>query len=289
MAGLDTQGPVEVQFTVQGRTLAGKRWGNVGDPPVMALHGGLDNANSFDLIVPTLPGYDLFALDFAGHGHSDHRAADTPYLAALDVQDVIATANHLGWERFSLLAHSMGAEVSVHLMGLYPDRIVSLFAIDGYAETVSQEKWLANHRSSIDENLTKQAKPLRVFASQEDMAIKVARTTGQSVASARILVERGSRMVDAGFCWVSDPRVYWSDALAIPREQMDQFLGSFEGKVMVVGANNGFKWYWSDMDRLSAKFKHFRFVAIDGPHHLHMSDAAPELTKMILAFFTDRS
>ena len=114
--------PREVEIRFQGRKLTGKRWGQEGNPPVMALHGWLDNANSFDLIAPALSEFDIFALDFAGHGHSDHRPLHTPYLGTLDVQDVMAVANHLQWEHFSLLAHSMGAEVSAHIIGLYPDR-----------------------------------------------------------------------------------------------------------------------------------------------------------------------
>ena len=94
--------PREVEIRFQGRKLTGKRWGQEGNPPVMALHGWLDNANSFDLIAPALSDFDIFALDFAGHGHSDHRPLHTPYLGALDAQDIIAVANHLQWERFSL-------------------------------------------------------------------------------------------------------------------------------------------------------------------------------------------
>jgi pimeloyl-ACP methyl ester carboxylesterase len=120
----------------------------------------------------------------------------------LDVQDVIAAANQLRWEHFSLLAHSMGAEVSAHIVGLYPDRIRRLFAIDGYAETVSNERWLELHRASIDENLSREPGTLRVFPDQEEMAQGVAKATGQTVASARILVERGNKKVEGGFSWI---------------------------------------------------------------------------------------
>jgi len=251
----------------------------------MALHGWLDNASSFDLIAPALSGFDVFALDFAGHGHSDHRPLHTPYIAALDVQDVIAAANQLQWEHFSLLAHSMGAEVSAHIIGLYPDRIRRLFAIDGYAETVSNEKWLKLHRDSIDQNLTKEAGTLRVFPDQEEMARGVAKVTGQTSASARILVERGSKKVNGGFSWISDPRVRWSDALGITEQQMDHIVASFGGEVLVVGANSGFKWYWAGTKRLASKFENFEFMTMDGSHHLHMDADLTQLVRLIQDFF----
>ncbi len=277
--------PREVEIHFQGRKLTGKRWGQEGSTPVLALHGWLDNANSFDLIAPALSDFDMFALDFAGHGHSDHRPVHTPYLGLLDAQDVIAVANHLQWENFSLLAHSMGAEVSAHIIGLYPDRIKRLFAIDGYAETVSNERWLKLHRDSIDEYLTRKAGTLRVFPNQEEMAQGVAKATGQTVASARILIERGSKKVNGGFSWISDPRVRWSDALGITHQQMDHNIASFNGEILVVGANNGLKWYRADLERLVSKFENFKFITIDGSHHLHMDADTTQLVQLIQNFF----
>ena len=278
--------PSEVEIQFQGRKLTGKRWGKEGDIPIMALHGWLDNASSFDLIAPALTGFDIFALDFAGHGHSDHRPTHTPYLAMLDMQDVLAVANQLQWEKFSLLAHSMGAEISTHLIGLYPDRINRLFALDGYAESVSEEKLLKLYRDSIDKNLTKKAGALRVFLDQEEMAGGVAKATGQTVASARVLIERGSKEVNGGFSWISDPRVRWSDALGITHQQMDHIVGSYDGEILVVGASNGFKWYRADLNRLASKFENFKFITIDGSHHLHMDADTTELAKLIQDFFS---
>lgn len=279
--------PSEVEIQFQGRKLTGKRWGEEGNTPVMALHGWLDNANSFDRIAPALPDFDIFALDFAGHGHSDHRPVHTPYLATLDVQDVIAVANQLQWEHFSLLAHSMGAEVSAHIIGLYPDRVERLFAIDGYAESVSNERWLKLHRDSIDTNLTKKAGTMRVFPNQEEMAQSVAKFTGQTLDSARILVERGSKKVDGGFSWASDPRVRWSDALGITYEQMDHNVASFNGEILVVGANGGLKWYRADLERLASGFENFQFITADGSHHMHMDADTTQLVQLIQNFFND--
>ncbi len=276
--------PTEVEFEVQGRILAGKRWGARHGKPVLALHGWLDNANSFDVVAPELGEFDIFALDFAGHGRSSHRPAHTPYLAELDVQDVIAVANQLCWDRFSLLAHSMGAEVGAHIIGMFPDRVERLFAIDGFAETVSHERWLELHRDSIDQNLTRRARALRVYPSQEEMALSVAKATGQTVASARILIQRGSREVRGGFTWVSDPRVRWSDALGITREQMDHNVAAFAGHILVVGTNEGLQWYRADLARLAKTFEHFEFITADGTHHAHMDEDVSRLVELIRDF-----
>ena len=277
--------PGEITFSYQGRVLAGKRWDQKGGQRVLALHGWLDNANSFDLIAPALPDLDIVAMDFAGHGKSDHRSADTPYLAMLDVQDVITVANQLEWETFSLLAHSMGAEVGTHVLSLFPDRVDRMFAIEGFAESINQQKWLDLHRASIDVNLSKQPRNLRVYVDREEMANSVAKYSGQTVASARILVERGAKAVEGGVSWVSDPRVRWSDALGITSDQMDHNLSGFDGEILVVGANNGLNWYRGDLDRLESKFSNLRFLTIDGSHHVHMDDDTIALVRLIGQFF----
>ena len=63
--------PIERRFRAYGQELAGLQWPGEGEP-VLALHGWLDNAASFQPLAEPL-GHPLVALDFAGHGHSEHR------------------------------------------------------------------------------------------------------------------------------------------------------------------------------------------------------------------------
>ncbi|MGD8323921.1 MAG: alpha/beta fold hydrolase, partial [Gammaproteobacteria bacterium] len=104
--------PVERTFDVPGLSLAAREWGTAGELPVIALHGWLDNAGSFDLLAPQLSGVHLIALDCAGHGLSGHRSPDATYNVWQDVPDVFAVASRLGWDRFTLLGHSRGAAIA---------------------------------------------------------------------------------------------------------------------------------------------------------------------------------
>ena len=47
--------------------------------PVIALHGWLDNALSFDAIAERQSTWRLVALDLPGHGHSGHKPASGSY------------------------------------------------------------------------------------------------------------------------------------------------------------------------------------------------------------------
>ncbi len=275
----------EVEFEILGRKIAGKRWGEEGGVRVIALHGWLDNANSFDFIAPVLPELDLLVLDFAGHGFSDHRPRHTPYIGMLNIQEIIGVADQLKWENFSLMGHSMGAEVSTHIIGLYPDRVERLLAIDGFAASTSPAQALQDIRKSIDENLHRVSSQMRIFNSREEMAERVAESTGQTVASAQALVERGAMEVPGGFSWRSDHRVRWSDALSLTDELLDHMVASFKGEILVVGASDGSDWYKPTIERLHETFEQLNYITLNGSHHIHMDADTKPLVSRIRDFF----
>lgn len=120
-------------------TFRGKRWGRRDGLPVFALHGWLDNCASFDLIAPHLNNVDLIALDLAGHGKTDHRRHAGAYNIWLDIQEIIAIANQLGWEKFALIGHSRGAMISTMIAGTFPERVSHLALIEAF---VPQHDWV---------------------------------------------------------------------------------------------------------------------------------------------------
>ena len=65
--------PEEVEIQTSTLRLVAKCWGKPEGLPVLALHGWLDNAATFDHLAPFLPEFRLVSLDLPGHGFSDHR------------------------------------------------------------------------------------------------------------------------------------------------------------------------------------------------------------------------
>ena len=73
----------------------------------------------------------MVALDLPGHGLSSHRP-EGAYTYFLDyVPVVFDAADALGWDRFILLGHSMGAGIGTLAAGTFPERIARLVLIDG--------------------------------------------------------------------------------------------------------------------------------------------------------------
>ena len=83
----------EVRLSLPHIELAAHLYGPADGEPVIALHGWLDNAASFARLAPKLPGLRIVALDFAGHGHSDHRPAGAGYAIWDYAHDVLPSSS----------------------------------------------------------------------------------------------------------------------------------------------------------------------------------------------------
>jgi pimeloyl-ACP methyl ester carboxylesterase len=105
---------------------------------ILCLHGFLDNCRSFYYLAPflvsSLEDSELVALDFPGHGLSQHATIDNPPIVINDLCYYTAEAIRiLNWENygFMLLGHSMGSVVSLIYAATFPDQVRRLVLIDG--------------------------------------------------------------------------------------------------------------------------------------------------------------
>ena len=96
--------------------------------PLIFLHGVFGNANNWAGILRRLhPGYTTVSMDLRNHGASPHTPRmDYPSMAA----DVLATLDHLGIGRCSVVGHSMGGKVAMALAHLAPQRFASVVVED---------------------------------------------------------------------------------------------------------------------------------------------------------------
>ena len=124
----------ELSVRVQGRLRAGLAWGEASGVPTIALHGWMDNAASFYRLGPLLHGVRLCALDLSGYGRSELRPALRSSHPFEHVSDVLAVADRLGWERFSIVGHSMGANIALYVSGVVPERVHRCVLLDSFGE-----------------------------------------------------------------------------------------------------------------------------------------------------------
>ena len=121
----------EGQVALRGSRIAYRQWGADGDFPVLALHGWLDNAASFDALAPLLEGYRVIAVDLPGHGRSSHRSADGCYNIWDDLPDLVGLVREFGLERDGLLGQLRGAVIATLMAAIEAPAVKSLGLLDG--------------------------------------------------------------------------------------------------------------------------------------------------------------
>ena len=271
--------------------IAGLRWGEPGAAKVLALHGWLDNAASFVPLLRHLPGLDVVAIDQPGHGRSAHLPAGSDYSFVGAINAILDVADALGWERFALLGHSMGAGIASMIAAACPQRIERLVAIEALgALAETPDRTVARMREAVAANRALQAKRLRVFPDL-DTAVR-ARTyasrvpgSGLDEALVRLLVERGVRAVDGGYEWSSDPRLTLPTMTRMTEPQVEDLLAGIECSVRAIFADPAQPYLPDDLRRRRvALLPRGELIVIPGGHHLHMQQPA-EVAAAIGDFF----
>ncbi|MDG1113807.1 MAG: alpha/beta hydrolase [Pseudomonadales bacterium] len=274
----------DLDIDLGGQWIRGKLWGPAAGLPTIALHGYLDNANSFDALAPRLLNHRIFAMDFAGHGASDHRRPHELYSGLLDIRDVLAVADHFGWSRFHLIGHSMGAEIGSQIAGLFPDRVASLVCIDGFCSTNVVPVTLEHLASSVSASF-KQSARLKVFPNLAAMSTRLSDATGQSSASAEAIVARGHAEADGGYTWRTDPRIKGSGPLELTGEQLQQLIQQITAETLMIVADLSNDWLQRSLDVVMATEQPLLTVVhVPGHHHLHMQAESASIAALIERF-----
>jgi pimeloyl-ACP methyl ester carboxylesterase len=109
------------------RTVSALRWGS-GEPQLVLVHGGAQNAHTWDTVALAL-GTPVLAVDLPGHGHSDWRAdgAYSPMNLADDVAAVVAA--HAPTARV-VVGMSLGGLTAMELAVRHPALVRALVMVD---------------------------------------------------------------------------------------------------------------------------------------------------------------
>lgn len=250
-------------------------------PRVLALHGWLDNAASFLPLAAYLGNIDLVALDLPGHGRSAHLPPGADYSFASAIASVLDAADALGWERFALLGHSMGAGIASQVAAACPQRIVRLLAIEALGALAEvPERTVARLRDAVAAERALRGKPLRVFPDL-DTAVRTRLHAGRVPGSGldepllRLLVERGLREVPGGHAWSSDQRLTLPTLVRMTEAQVENLVAGIECPTLAIFAEPAQPYLPDDLRRRRVGLlPRGELVVIPGGHHLHMQQPA---------------
>ncbi|MCO7517457.1 alpha/beta hydrolase [Pseudomonas guariconensis] len=260
----------EIRLSLGHIELAAHLFGPADGVPVIALHGWLDNANSFVRLAPRLKGLRIVALDLAGHGYSEHRPPGAGYALADYAHDVLRVAEQLGWPRFGLLGHSLGAIISVQLAGALPERVSHLALIDGVLPPTADEQGAAERLGmALQAQLRLEGKRKSVYATlEEGVQARMKGMVAVSREAAELLAQRGLMPVPGGYSWRSDSRLTLPSAVRLNHAQAMAFVQRVSCPACLVVAADGM------LARHTALLEQLPFeqAMLPGGHHLHLND-----------------
>ncbi len=263
----------EIRIQLPHIDLAARVYGPEDGQPVLALHGWLDNAMTFDLLAPKLQGLRIVAIDMAGHGHSGHRAPGAGYQLWDYAFDALMATQQLGWEKFSLLGHSLGGIVSVLIAGAVPERVERIALIDGLVpDTGEADKAPKKLGEALLAQISLASKNKTVYKTVEQaVRARMAGFMPVSQLAAELLAQRGLSPVAGGYSWNSDSRLTLPSPLRLTMAHAAAFVQAVQCPMQLVVAEDGVLLKEPDFVKFISTYP-LNVQRLPGGHHLHLDD-----------------
>ncbi|QIZ76745.1 alpha/beta fold hydrolase [Ferrimonas lipolytica] len=280
MAPCDTQR--QCVFELDGLTLAGQYWGDENAPLVVAVHGWLDNSESFAPIAPAMVagGYQLLALDWTGHGYSGHRGQAASYTFLEYLYELHQVLLQLPKKPVCLMGHSMGGILAGLYLGTYPEQCDSLVVIEALGPlTQPVDQTTAQIRRGIDSRL--RARSPSTDLDVDDLVQARKKLTDLPEALLRPLIVRNLQQLDGKWRWRSDPRLRLRSLIMMNDQQAQQVTESITAPTLILLGEDGFEALQQAWPLRAKWFSNSHMAMVPGGHHCHMTDVAESAQQII--------
>ncbi|XP_068938261.1 serine hydrolase-like protein 2 [Petaurus breviceps papuanus] len=304
----------ELKLSVPWGYIAAKAWGSLQGPPVLCLHGWLDNANSFDRLIPLLPQtFYYVAMDFGGHGLSSHHHPGFPYYQQNFVMEVCRVVTDLKWKRFSLIGHSFGGIIGGIFSYTFPEMVDKLILLDSSPFLLDSQEihnLLTYQRRRIEHVFqveAKQHKPGKAVSPEEMLQSFLKNNPQVGEECGKLLLERGTTKVPEGLVMNRDRRLGLPENHIefISKESLNYFCKKIQARILMVKATEGFNYYrqvqegpvqeaqiYQSMQGILKVLKsickeRYHYVEIPGSHYVHMQE--PQRVARIVGPFLENS
>lgn len=265
-------------------TLEGLHWSRPGAPKVLCLHGWLDNAASFVPLSAYLQDFDLLALDFAGHGFSSHRSADSRYYLTENIYDVDAALAAFGWNNCHIIGHSMGGGIASSFAAARPECVNRLVLLDAVGTLSRSNDQTAKQLRLSMQSVRKTPGDLRPYESIEEAMQARQKVSSLADDAARLLCERSLQHTGDYYQWRTDPRLNWHSPQFLTDEQALDLLSAIEAPTLAITSTTALKYLGDAMlQKRIVAIADCNHVTDVGEHHFHMEQ--PERTGVCITEF----
>jgi len=267
--------PTSHRFFSQRLALNYLDWGNLAAPPLVLVHGGMDHARNWDWIARELcRDWHIICPDLRGHGDSAW-SPDGSYALPFYVSDLTQLIHQISAQPVSIVAHSLGAAISLRYASLYPERVRRLALIEGVGishfdrdeaktPTEAWRDWIADRRA-LSARL-----PRRYATLDEALARMKQENSHLSSDRAMHLTKHGTvRNEDGTWSWKYDNYVRSFIAMGLPGERLEDSWNAIECPVWLVHGANSWA-HHPEKDPRIANFRNARVTSYaDAGHWVH--------------------
>jgi pimeloyl-ACP methyl ester carboxylesterase len=265
----------EELIKIPGFQIGIKRWGEPKGTPLLAFHGMLDNAASFDFLAPLLNCH-LIAVDSPGCGKSSHYP---PGILPQWLEEsflMFHLVNALELKTFDVMGHSRGTVVALTMALASPDRIGKLALLEALGPVTNySDKTVEYLRKALENYLSYDEKP-KVVYKDLDTAIQERMKSGRiSHQSAAAITKRGTEKNSDGYVWTYDRRLLSMQPSFPFNDQVNAMFSSLAASTCLIKAKQGLNYPEGIFEHRKSMIKKLEYHEIEGGHHVHMDDSAP--------------
>ncbi|EAS43864.1 alpha/beta hydrolase [Photobacterium profundum] len=260
-------------------------------PTLLMLHGWQDNAASFDVLFTDLiKHYHVVALDWPGHGLSEHRHRDNYYHFVDYIDDLHQVVELLSEQNLYLVGHSLGAIVAGCYAAAFPEKVQGIVLIEGLTplyETADNtalrlKQGIVSRQRYRQRNVTRPKRKMASFEEALNLRCVVNKLTKSELYP---LVERGTETDGEHWYWRHDERLRCDSLYRMAEEHAQALMSQIQCPVLSIVGNNGFQ----QLQRKTPErlwFQQFNQVKVAGGHHCHI-DSPNDVYRHILTFTQD--
>jgi pimeloyl-ACP methyl ester carboxylesterase len=283
--------PASHRFRSHGLDLHYLAWGNEGAPPLLLIHGGRDNAASWNEIAPHFADrWRVIAPDLRGHGESAW-VNDGQYDIWDHVLDLHALAEHLGAEPLTIVAHSLGGNIATRFTGLYPERVRRLVSIEGLGPAPAliaareDRDFTERLREWVAARAKASARRARVYPDIESAVPRLQAVNPHLTDEKALrLAQGGMRAVPGGFVFAYDPAIaVWDSAADVTTAERHALWARIACPVLLIyGAES-----WASNPAEDGRAAHFRDARVEllaGAGHWVQHDRQDEVIRLLNDF-----
>jgi pimeloyl-ACP methyl ester carboxylesterase len=191
---------------------------------------------------------------------------------------VVTVADALGWDTFSLMAHSMGVGIAILLAGAVPSRLNHLILLDAVGfKGVEPEQAPKLLEISLKERHRLLSRQSRVYENIEQVVDRMIEkaVTRLERPNARLLVERSAeRVKGGGWRFRHDPKLAGSGRMfSFTEPQVLAFIKRISCPTLLIWATT--RSFHMDMKTAETHIKNFRNITVttvEGNHHVHLEE-----------------